>query len=78
MREKIPECPKCRRSMQRGYLLDGRHGEQRAVSEWVEGMPEKSFWSGLKIGERRVMPVTVYRCDRCGYLESYAHPAPPS
>ena len=78
MREETPECPKCRRPMQRGFLLDGRHAERRSVSEWVEGAPEKSFWSGLKIGDRRVMPVTTWRCERCGYLESYAHPAPPA
>lgn len=58
--------------MQRGFVLDGRDNNRRAVSEWVEGAPEKSFWTGLRIGQRRVLPVTTYRCDRCGLLESYA------
>ena len=78
MRAKTPECPKCRQPMQPGYLLDGRDSGGRAVSEWVEGAPEKSFWVGLKIGERRVFKVTAFRCDRCGFLETYALPDPPA
>lgn len=48
-----------------------------AVAQWVEGAPEKSFWTGLKTKDRAVLPVMVYRCGRCGYLEWYANaPAP--
>ena len=61
-----------------GYLLEGRDGERRGATEWVAGAPEKSFWMGVKLKGRPVLPVSVYRCERCGYLESYAHPAPPA
>jgi hypothetical protein len=57
-----------------GYLLDGRHADRRHATEWVAGAPEKSFWMGLKIKGRQVLPVTVFRCERCGFLESYAAP----
>ena len=66
------DCPKCGRRMERGYIVDGRHAERRHVTEWVEGAPEKSFWAGLKIRNRRVLQVTVYRCEKCGFLEAYA------
>jgi hypothetical protein len=65
------ECPKCGRRMQLGFCLDSKH-ERRGLTEWVSGPPEKSFWMGLKIKGRQVIPVTVFRCERCGFLESYA------
>lgn len=66
------ECLRCHGRMQPGFLLEGDPGETRAVTRWVEGEPEKSFWMGLAIGDRAVLPVTTYRCERCAYLESYA------
>jgi hypothetical protein len=77
MRAEIPQCPRCRRAMQAGFMLDGRDNNRRAVAEWVEGAPERSFWMGLTISQRRVLPVTTWRCDRCGLLESYALIPPP-
>jgi hypothetical protein len=72
MRVQTPECPKCHRSMRAGYLLDLRHHDRRGQARWVEGPPEKSFWKGLETSRRRVLPVTTWRCERCGLLESYA------
>lgn len=69
------DCPKCGRHMRPGYFLDGRNADRRHTTEWVAGVPEKSFWMGLKIKGRQILPVTVYRCERCGYLESYAAPS---
>ena len=66
------KCPKCGRPMHPGYLLE--HGDRRGPTEWVAGLPEKSFWTGLRIKGRQVLPVTVFRCERCGFLESYAAP----
>ena len=61
--------------MHPGYFLDSKHGDRRGATEWVAGAPEKSFWMGLKIKGRQVQPVTVHRCERCGFLESYAAPS---
>ena len=61
--------------MQTGFLLEGDPGSMRTVTKWVEGAPETSVWTGLKTGDRQVLPVTSYRCPECGRLESFAWPA---
>jgi hypothetical protein len=58
--------------MQTGFLLEGDPGSMRTVTKWVEGTPESSILTGLKIGDRAVLPVTTYRCAQCGRLESFA------
>jgi len=57
--------------MEAGFIVDHKNDSAR-VETWVEGPPTKSFWAGLKIKDRQQLSVTTYRCDRCGYLESYA------
>jgi len=39
---------------------------------WVEGEPERSFWTMTKIKGKLNRPVVSYRCRACGFLESYA------
>jgi predicted nucleic-acid-binding Zn-ribbon protein len=65
------KCPKCQDNMEEGFTLDHTHGANLQAS-WVEGQPRKSFWTGVKLSGTTQMPITTYRCDRCGYLESYA------
>jgi len=74
-----PKCPKCQSDMEKGFIADFHHGagvgswvEGVAVSSWVEGDPEESFWTGVKLSNRRQMEIRTYRCFGCGYLESYA------
>ena len=44
-----------------------------AVPNWVAGEPVNNFWSwGLNLRGKQQLPVSTYRCRRCGYLESYA------
>ena len=64
-------CPKCGGRMEQGILLELKDGNQNAVTEWVEGTPEKRWW-GLSIRGRRKVPVETWRCGRCAFLESYA------
>ena len=58
--------------MSEGFVLD--HGDANATMQqkWIEGEPVKSFWLGLKTKGRDAYEVRTYRCDKCGYLESYA------
>jgi hypothetical protein len=70
-RERMPDCPKCGRVMEPGFLLDMTHGGMTQTS-WVQGAPEKSFWTGIRIKGRTKLPVKTFRCTHCGYLESYA------
>ncbi|MDG3007043.1 PF20097 family protein [Paludisphaera mucosa] len=69
-----PKCPKCAKPMDEGFTLDHTHGGQTAA-QWVEGPPQYSFWTGLKISGREKRPITTYCCPRCGFLESYAKPS---
>jgi hypothetical protein len=58
--------------MVRGFIPDLSYGAV-AVSSWVEGVPEKSFWTGTKLGPDQIrVPTATFRCASCGYLESYA------
>ena len=60
--------------MEQGFILDTMQGGQ-IVSRWAAGIPQKSFWTGTKGGtEDSGSPVGTFRCESCGYLESYARP----
>ena len=62
--------------MQDGFVVDGTYGGANQ-SNWSPGPPRKSFWTGIKIVEDQLMPITVFRCTKCGFLESYARPSDP-
>jgi hypothetical protein len=63
--------------MDPGFLLDRGHGGARMQMKWVEGPATPAFWPGrVTVRGRGQMPVTTYRCNRCGFLESYAMPEP--
>jgi DNA gyrase inhibitor GyrI len=58
--------------MSEGFVLDLAHANAKVQQKWVKGEPVKSFWFGIKTSDRESFHVRTYRCDRCGYLESYA------
>jgi hypothetical protein len=58
--------------MEPGFLLELRDGNQKVVTEWIEGVPEKGWFGLVKIRGKRKLTVETVRCTRCGYLESYA------
>jgi len=57
--------------MAQGFIIDEGYGK-KSVSTWVAGAPRKSFWFGLRLGGSERLEMSTYRCNRCGYLESYA------
>jgi Domain of unknown function (DUF6487) len=65
-------CPKCNSEMVQGFIVDWQSG--LGVTNWVEGAPEKSFWTGAKVGAKKRIFVGAFRCTGCGFLESYALP----
>ncbi len=73
MSDRTPACAKCSTGMEPGFVLDYTHGAM-TQSSWVEGEPEPSFWTGIKIKGHQKLAVTTFRCPKCGYLESYAPP----
>lgn len=66
------ECIRCRGSMEPGFVLDRGHHSTAGTQDWVEGEPERSFWTGVKTKGKEKFPVRTFRCARCGYLEAYA------
>lgn len=74
MRDPRIECPHCGKRMAPGYLLELGDNNRLGGTRWVEGTPQRSFWKGLSLRNRLVLPVVTYRCERCGYLASYANP----
>lgn len=71
---KAIHCPKCNGDMVQGFIFDREHGGVRRVINWVEGAPEKTFWTLTKVPAEKCVPVATFRCSVCGFLESYARP----
>ena len=68
------KCPKCNGEMVQGFIFDREHQGLRRVINWVEGAPEKYFWTVTKVPAEKCVPVGTFRCSVCGFLESYARP----
>ena len=69
-----PECTQCGGQMTRGYLLDHAHAAYH-TAQWLEGAPVSSgFGDRIRPRLDRSIPVTTFRCNRCGYLQNYARP----
>ncbi len=64
-------CPKCGGRMEQGFIADATEHYAK-IAQWVEGVPLKSFWSGIKTRGRKNLNIETWRCGRCAYLESYA------
>jgi hypothetical protein len=58
--------------MEAGFLLELAANSAFSATKWVAGVPEKSFWTGLKIDGRAKLNVVTNRCQQCDFLESYA------
>ncbi len=72
MADRTLECLRCGGPMELGFVADKAHYSVPETQNWVEGVPERTFWAGIKLKGKEVLPVMSYRCERCGYLESYA------
>ena len=66
-----PTCPDCGVAMEGGFVLDQTHGGN-AQADWVEGAPEKSIWTGLRLKGHRRIPLYAWRCPRCSLVRFYA------
>jgi hypothetical protein len=73
MPSKSQQCPKCNGQMEQGFVLDNTYG-LRIVSQWSAGHPKKSFWTGTKLPAEEQIPIGTFRCESCGFLESFAMP----
>jgi hypothetical protein len=64
-------CPKCEAKMSAGIIVDQTSGHA-LPEKWQPGEAKTGFWTGLKQDKKAQLQVATWRCDRCGYLESYA------
>ncbi|MGH9933272.1 MAG: hypothetical protein ACREA9_29155, partial [Pyrinomonadaceae bacterium] len=55
-------CSKCDGRMEEGFIADRKDDDRFAVTDWVEGKPEKSFWKGIKTGDKVKIQIKTYRC----------------
>ncbi len=67
MTETSQQCPKCHNQMEQGFM---RYPLGASVLGWVAGGPRKS-WRGPS-PEVNSIPIGIFRCSACGYLEQYA------
>jgi predicted nucleic-acid-binding Zn-ribbon protein len=65
------QCPKCQGSMSEGVIAD-KGDAQWVIASFLPGAPKVSRWFGLKVRKKDLVPISAWRCGRCGYLESYA------
>jgi hypothetical protein len=67
-------CPKCSGHMEAGFIVDRAAGAANLQAKWVDGpaAPPNVWRHGVQLQGRKPVPVTTWRCDRCGYLESFA------
>jgi hypothetical protein len=68
------KCVRCQGRMEIGVVVDRAHSGMPTRETWVQGIPKWSRWMGLTIKGLPKFPVVSYRCEKCGYLDSYANP----
>jgi len=81
MNQPVVNCPDCALPMEIGCLPELTKGSV-ALTTFLPGIPPEEKWFGLlKTGGvvvdwKKMIPVTAFRCPKCGLLKSYALPPP--
>jgi len=72
-------CSECGGSMEIGFIPDLAYAAIARLS-WVEGKPEKSFWTNVKnnFRQKRNYVITAYRCERCGSIKLFTESDQPA
>ena len=65
------QCPKCKGEMVQGFVPDYNLGAALVVS-WHAGEPKKRIVGHTKAPRAKGVPIGVFRCQKCGFLELYA------
>jgi hypothetical protein len=71
-------CRYCKGKMEFGVISNSfGHGSSigrspEKVTEWVRGLPKRSWFGYFKIDRRDRLQIATLRCTSCGYLELFA------
>ena len=66
-------CPKCSGEMAPGFLTAAEGNGVYTLPEfWVAGPPERSMWTGSKVGDKEKHTLIAHRCSKCGFVEFFA------
>ena len=82
MSDPVVNCPDCDRPMEVGCLPEIGDHSTTTVTTFLPGIPpEQKFLGLIKTGgivvdRKKVIPVTAFRCPKCGLLKTYALPPP--
>ncbi len=77
MNPPVATCPKCSDEMELGYTPDYAHNTT-LLGQWIRGNPKRSWFAifGYPVirptTSGKAVPMGVYRCKSCGFLEFYA------
>lgn len=67
------KCAKCGGAMEAGFVADRGDMDISQEAIWASGTPNRSFWRASVVQKgARSFSVATWRCERCGFLESYA------
>jgi hypothetical protein len=64
-------CPKCEGNMVHGFVAEFMGGGGATVESWAQDAPKKAWVTGVNV-PGICLPIATFRCEVCGYLESYA------
>lgn len=70
-----PTCLVCQREMVLGFMTDQGHGASVNLPRWVEGTPERGFFTTGDAKQSQLkqsLAVIAYRCPQCAALRLYA------
>lgn len=73
-------CASCGVQMEAGFVPTSKGGASLFQGAWHPGPPnDKTFWesismgfSGVKVDERKLVPIYAYRCPKCELVQLYA------
>jgi hypothetical protein len=64
-------CADCGGVLEEGFVCDESYSTVKP-SEWVEGLPEPSVWTGVRLRGKTRLPMRAFRCIDCGLVRLYA------
>lgn len=65
------DCSKCKGKMKKGLVIDRSHLGSNSKPVWAKGLKRSISSLGALATVGKPENVVTFRCEKCGYLESY-------